>query len=70
MAGYHRNGWLDITEICIFLFDWNGEPLAQLNLNDFATAFDIDLINGYLYTLDWRTEAFYKYDIREIIGKL
>ena len=54
----------------ILLFDWNGEPLAQLNLNNHITAFNIDFINGYLYTLDRRTDIFCKYDIREIPGKL
>ena len=54
----------------IMLFDWNGEPLAQLNLNNHITAFDIDFINGYLYTLDHKTDVFCKYDIREILEKL
>ena len=54
----------------ILLFDWNGRPLAKLNLNTFITSFDIDFTNGYLYTLDYQTDIFCKYDIREILGKL
>jgi len=29
----------------------------------------IDLINGYLYTFDYKTDVFRKYDIREILKK-
>jgi hypothetical protein len=54
----------------ILLFDWNGEPLAKLKLNGFITSFDIDFINGYLYTLDLYTDVFCKYDIRDILEKL
>jgi hypothetical protein len=54
----------------ILLFDWNGEPLAKLKLNGFITSFDIDFINGYLYTLDLYTDVFCKYDIRDILKKL
>jgi hypothetical protein len=54
----------------IMLFDWNGEPLAELNLNRFITSFDIDFRNGYLYTLDVHTDEFYKYDIKDILMKL
>jgi hypothetical protein len=54
----------------ILLFDWNGEPLAQLNLSNFAHTFDIDFINGYLYTLDRQTDVFRRYDIREILEKI
>ena len=51
----------------ILLFDWNGEPLAQLKLNNYITSFDIDFTNGYLYTLDVNTDMFCKYDIRDIL---
>jgi hypothetical protein len=54
----------------ILLFDWNGEPLAELRLNDFITAFDIDFINGHLYTLDLDTDVFCRYDIRDMPEKL
>jgi hypothetical protein len=54
----------------IFLFDWNGNPVAKLKLNSFITSFNIDLLNGYLYTMDNQTEKFCKYDIRDILKKL
>ena len=54
----------------ILLFDWDGKPLAQLKLNRFISTFDIDFTNGFLYTLDERTEEFCKYDIRDILKKI
>jgi hypothetical protein len=54
----------------IFLFDWDGNPLAEFKLNRFITSFDIDMLNGYLYTFDHRTDEFCKYNIRDILEKL
>ena len=54
----------------IILFDWQGEPLARLNLDHFITSFDIDFTNGHLYTLDVLSDEFYKYDINDILVKL
>jgi hypothetical protein len=54
----------------IFLFDWDGNPLAELKLNRFITGFDIDMLNGYLYASDHQTDEFCKYDIRDILEKL
>ena len=54
----------------ILLFKWNGEPLAELKLNDFITSFDIDFINGYLYTLDLHSDKFCKYPIQDILKKI
>ena len=42
----------------ILLFDWDGKPLAQLNLTNPALSFDIDFANGHLYTFDYKTDAF------------
>ena len=53
----------------ILLFDWDGEPLAEIKLDHFITSFDIDFINGELYTLDIHTDEFYKYNVQEIINK-
>ena len=54
----------------ILLFDWNGDPLAKIKLSRFATSFDIDFVNGFLYTLDTPTDRFFKYNIRDILEKL
>jgi hypothetical protein len=65
------HNWRERTRFSsILLFDWNGDPLAQLNLNNFSQVFDIDVVNGRLYTLDYMSDVFYKYDIREILEKL
>jgi hypothetical protein len=54
----------------IFLFNWQGEPVAELKLNRHLTAFDIDFKQGFLYGLDSIEEAFFKYDIRDILNEL
>lgn len=54
----------------IMLFDWQGEPLAELKLNHFITMFDIDFRNGNLYALDIYTDVLYKYNISDILKKL
>lgn len=54
----------------IHLFTWDGEPLAELLLPEYATSFDIDFINGYLYTLDLKHDLFHKYDIKSILSNI
>lgn len=51
----------------IQVFDWEGNPIAELKLPAFATSFDIDLQHGYLYTLDLKTDEFCRYDVRNIL---
>jgi hypothetical protein len=54
----------------ILLFDWQGEPIAELKLNNFITSFDIDFINGHLYTHDILSDEFYMYDIKSILDAI
>jgi hypothetical protein len=54
----------------VFLFNWRGEPLAELKLKHFITSFDIDFAHGHLYTLDLHSDEFYRYDIKDILAKL
>jgi hypothetical protein len=54
----------------ILLFDWNGKPLAKLQLSNFITSFDINFIHGQLYTLDVFSNEFCKYDISNILKEL
>ena len=54
----------------IYLFDWQGEPLAELKLDHFITSFDIDLKNGVLYTFDAHSDEFYKYDVGGILKEV
>jgi hypothetical protein len=53
----------------IFLFNWQGEPIAELKLDRHLTAFDIDFKQGLLYGLDYISDAFFKYDIHNILNK-
>lgn len=47
----------------ILLFSLEGKPLANIKMKRHITSFDIDVKNGYLYTLDDQTEEFLKYKI-------
>lgn len=51
----------------LLMFDWNGSPLAKLDLNRFITSFDMDVANGTLYTFDTYTDELRKYDIGYIL---
>ena len=54
----------------IYLFDWEGKPLAEIKLDRHITSFDIDFNHGELYTLDVHTDEFLKYDIRNLLYEL
>lgn len=54
----------------IYLFDWDGNPLAELKLNQFITSFDIDFYHEALYTFDYKTEELRKYDIKEMLKRI
>ena len=54
----------------ILLFDWYGNPLAKLSLPRFITSFDIDFRHGNLYTFDFHTDEFYRYDIGDILMEI
>jgi hypothetical protein len=55
----------------ILLFDWEGNPLAEIKLKDkYATSFDIDLINGKLYTASYLSDELLCYDVADILAKL
>lgn len=54
----------------ILLFDWSGNLLAKLNLNQLASSFDLDLGASEMYTYDPATEAFFRYDISKVLSEL
>ena len=54
----------------ILLFDWYGSPLAKLQLPRVITSFDIDFRRGSLYTFDFHTDEFYRYDIRDVLREI
>jgi hypothetical protein len=54
----------------IFLFDWEGKPLAELKMHNHFTHFDIDFINQELYTFDSHSDEFFKFDVRNMLASL
>jgi hypothetical protein len=55
----------------ILLFDWEGNPLAEIKINDkYATSFDIDLINGRLYTSSYHSDELLCYDVTDVLAAL
>lgn len=52
----------------IYLFDWNGNPVAEIRLPDEAQTFELDLRNNRIYTLDRESEKIhaYKFDFKII----
>ena len=47
----------------IHVFDWDGNPLAEIALPIQALYFDIDIKNNKLYIVDYDTEKIIRYDI-------
>lgn len=54
----------------ILLFNWNGDPLAKIQLESSITSFDIDFNQNELYTFDVQADEFSKYDISHIINEI
>ncbi len=51
----------------VLLFDWSGNPVAEIKLDQNASCFDIDLQGRELYTLDAQSDLFFKYDLSSIL---
>jgi len=51
----------------VMFFNWKGKPLMELELDQYATSFDIDFVNKVLYTLDNQTEGMYIYNIKDVL---
>lgn len=54
----------------IQLFDWNGNPIAEIVVPMRALYFDIDIADKKLYVVDYETENIMRYDISEIFDTL
>lgn len=50
---------------CSFLqfYDWNGNPLFEIEFQSSFSAFDIDIERGFIYTFDYESETFMKYNV-------
>jgi hypothetical protein len=54
----------------IQLFDWDGNPLAEVAMDRMITSFTIDFASKKLLTLNLQEDEMYVYDIREILSKI
>lgn len=54
----------------VLLFNWNGEPLADIVLKNQISSFDIDMQGKYLYTLDNKEEQLYRYKVQDILNDI
>ena len=54
----------------IMLFDWEGNPLAELKMENHFTDFDIDFKRQELYTFDVHSDEFLKFDIQIVLQHL
>lgn len=69
--------WLDVplfgehgNKSSVLFFDWDGNPLCKLNMDHYATAFDIDMRTGTLYLFNSDDETLWRYDISAIAAEL
>lgn len=68
MFGVYRHGAKD--QPSILFFDFDGNPLTELVLDQQLTCFDVDFNTGHLYTYNLGTEDFYRYDIGDILKQM
>lgn len=54
----------------IQFFNWDGEPLLEVNPNCHITSFDIDFKNKKMYLFDQQTDAFSVCDISNILDNM
>lgn len=54
----------------IQLFDWEGNPIAEIIVPVKALFFDIDIVEKELYVIEYETEQILRYDISEICDLL
>lgn len=54
----------------VLLFDWEGNPLAELKLNRFVNSFDIDLVHKTLYAFDVYNDEIFTYDVAGVLPRL
>lgn len=50
----------------LYLFDWTGKPLCEMSFDVPTPLFDLDLERSCLYTLDFETEAVWRFDLSSL----
>lgn len=62
--------WQKVSKpVEIHIFDWDGNGIARLNINEYLQYFAIDEINRCLYGID-HLERFYKYDLAGLFNNI
>jgi len=60
-----------LIPVTVRVFDWEGNPIAELNIPDYLFSIAIDEKNGYLIGFSYHQEKLMRYDIKEVLdGKL
>lgn len=54
----------------IHLFDWDGNPVAEIKVPVRALYFDIDIVGKNLYVVEYESEHLLKYDISDLFDRL
>ncbi len=56
--------------ITIRVFNWQAEPICEINVPDYLTSFTIDEKNGIMYGIAYFDEKILKYDISSILDEI
>lgn len=62
--------WANPIPIEIRIFDWNGQPIANIEIPDYLTFFTININLGILYGVSLPDEKIIKYNIKSILNEL
>jgi len=54
----------------IRIFNWNAEPVCEINVPDYLTTFTVDEKNGIMYGVAYFDEKILKYDISSILNEI
>jgi hypothetical protein len=70
-ALFRNQLWEDYGEkmipVTIRVFDWEGEPIAELKVPDYLYSIAIDEQNGYLIGFSYHQEKVMRYDIQDLL---
>jgi len=70
---YYNQKKADYTKavpVKIRIFNWEAEPVCEINVPDYLTTFTIDEKNGIMYGVAYFDEKILKYDIKDILDEI
>jgi hypothetical protein len=71
---YHNQKQADYSKksipVKIRIFNWNAEPMCEINVPDYLTTFTVDEKNGIMYGGAYFDEKIFKYDISSILDEI